>query len=74
MTRADWASVGKNAVVRDKGDVEYAALPSPEHLLIVAAGGPGGGFGAIIPPWLGKKSQAVTVAIGACVDCEPPKN
>ena len=35
------------------------------------AGGPAGGFGAIIPPWLGTKSQAVTVAIGACVDCEP---
>ena len=50
---------------------EYSALHSPEHLLIVAAGGPAGGFGAIIPPWLGTKSQAVTVAIGACVDCEP---
>ena len=69
--RRDWATVGKGSVVRDKGDVEYLALPSPEHLLVVAAGGPAGGFGAVIPPWLGTKSQAVTVAIGACVDCEP---
>ena len=31
---------------------------------VVAAGGPAGGFGAVIPPWLGNKSRAVTVAIG----------
>ena len=48
------------------------ALPSPDHLLVLAAGGPAGGFGAVIPPWLGLKSQAVTLAVGACVDCEPP--
>lgn len=69
--RRDWAKVGKGAVVRDRGDSEYAALPSPEHLLVVAAGGPAGGFGAVIPPWLGEKSKAVTAAIGACIDCEP---
>ena len=63
--------MGKGSVVRDKGDTEYCALSSPEHLLLVAAGGPAGGFGAVIPPWLGAKSQAVTVAIGACIDCEP---
>jgi hypothetical protein len=71
IKRAEWADVGKGSVIRDKGDVEYSALASPDHLLIIAAGGPAGGFGAIIPPWLGIKSQAVTVAIGACVDCEP---
>ena len=49
------------------------AMESPDQLLVVAAGGPAGGFGAIIPPWLGNKSHAVTMAIGACVDCEPPK-
>lgn len=74
IKRSEWAKVGKGSVIRDKGDLEYAALPSPEHLLIVAAGGPAGGFGAIIPPWLGTKSQAVTLAIGACVDCEPGPN
>jgi hypothetical protein len=72
IPRREWADVGKGAVVRDRGDSIYPALESPEHLLVVAAGGPAGGFGAVIPPWLGHKSQAVTMAIGACVDCEPP--
>lgn len=72
IRRAEWADVGKGAVVRDRGESIYNALQSPEHLLVIAAGGPAGGFGAIIPPWLGHKTKAVTVAIGACVDCEPP--
>jgi hypothetical protein len=71
--RREWAEVGKGAVVRDRGDSVYPAMESPDQLLVVAAGGPAGGFGAIIPPWLGHKSRAVTMAIGACVDCEPPK-
>jgi hypothetical protein len=49
------------------------ALESPDHLLVVAAGGPAGGFGAVIAPWMGSKTKAVTASIGACVDCEPPK-
>jgi hypothetical protein len=53
----------------DKGDREYQALTAPDDLLVVAAGGPAGGFGAIIPPWLGTKSRAVTVPLGACVNC-----
>jgi hypothetical protein len=68
--RREWADVGKGAVVGDKGDREYHALPDPDHLIVIAAGGPAGGFGAVIPPWLGHKSRAVTVAVGACVDCE----
>ncbi len=71
--RREWAAVGKAAVVRDRGDTVYPAMDSPDQLLIVAAGGPAGGFGAVIPPWLGHKSHAVTMAIGACIDCEPPK-
>jgi hypothetical protein len=71
--RREWAEVGKGAVVREKGDRVYPALASPDHLLVIAAGGPAGGFGAVIPPWLGNKSHAVTLPIGACVDCEPPK-
>jgi hypothetical protein len=73
IPRREWADVGKAAVVRDRGDSIYPALESPDDLLVVAAGGPAGGFGAVIPPWLGNKSRAVTMAIGACVDCEPPK-
>ena len=71
--RREWADVGKGAVVRDRGNTVYPALDSPDQLLVVAAGGPAGGFGAVIPPWLGHKSHAVTMAIGACLDCEPPK-
>src|SRR5215475_1520680 len=73
IKRAEWGDVGKGAVVRDRGESVYAALDSPDALLVVAAGGPAGGFGAIIPPWMGHKTKAVTAAIGACVDCEPPK-
>lgn len=71
MHRREWAECGKAAVVRDRGDTVYTALESPEQLLVVAAGGPAGGFGAVIPPWLGTKSRAVTLPIGACVDCGP---
>ena len=69
--RREWADVGKGNVVGHRGDQEYPALPDPDHLLLIAAGGPAGGFGSVIPPWLGHKSKAVTVAIGACLDCEP---
>jgi hypothetical protein len=50
IKRSEWLTVGKGSEVRDKGDTEYCALPSPEHLLLVAAGGPARGFGAVIPP------------------------
>lgn len=69
IRRREWADVGKGSVVMDKGDREYRALNAPEDLLVVAAGGPAGGFGAVIAPWLGEKSRAVTVPIGACVNC-----
>jgi len=72
--RREWAECGKGSVVRDRGDTEYAALDSPDQLLVVGAGGPAGGFGAVIPPWLGTKSRAVTLPIGVCVDCEPPSD
>lgn len=67
--RREWADVGKGSVVMDKGDREYRAMNSPDDLLIIAGGGPAGGFGAVIPPWLGEKSRAVTVPVGACVNC-----
>ena len=69
IRRKEWAECGKGAVVGDKGEKIYPALPDEDHLLVIAAGGPAGGFGAVIPPWLGDKSKAVTVSIGACVDC-----
>ena len=72
--RREWAKVGKGAVVRDRGDTEYPAMESADQLLVIAAGGPAGGFGMVIPPWLGHKSHAVTMAIGACIDCGPIPN
>jgi hypothetical protein len=73
VKRGEWADVGKGSVVRDRADKVHPALQSPDDLLVVAAGGPAGGFGAVIAPWMGSKTRAVTAAIGACVDCEPPK-
>lgn len=60
--RRDWAKVGKGKIVARGGgpDQEFAALRGPDDLLVVAAGGPAGGFGAIIPPWLGPRSHAVS--------------
>lgn len=63
IKRKEWGEVGKAAVVRDRGESVYTALSAPEDALVVAAGGPAGGFGAIIPPWMGHKTRAVTVAI-----------
>jgi hypothetical protein len=69
VRRREWAGVGKGAVVRDRGDLEYTALRHPDDLLVVAGGGPAGGFASVIPPWLGTRSRAVTVPVAACVDC-----
>ena len=64
VRRSAWRSVGKAAVAGRKDEERvYRALRSPEDLLVIAAGGPAGGFGAIIPPWYGKKSLAVTIPI-----------
>ena len=70
VRRGDWERVGKAAVVTEENrDQEYGALQSPDDLLIVAAGGPAGGFAAVIPPWFGNKSRAVTAGIGFCLEC-----
>ena len=69
VRRSEWADCGKGAIVGSKPETEFKALVDPSHLLIIAAGGPAGGFGAVIPPQRGEKSKAVTVAIDACLDC-----
>ncbi len=70
VRRTDWIAVGKAAVVNDKNrHYEYRALPSPDHLLVISAGGEAGGFAAVIPPWLGPKSTATTAGVGVCLDC-----
>lgn len=64
VARKQWRDVGKAAVAgRKDEDKMYRALRSPDDLLVVAAGGPAGGFGAVAPPWYGKKSLAVTVPV-----------
>ncbi len=64
VARREWRDVGKAAVAgRKDEDKIYRALRTPDDLLVVAAGGPAGGFGVIIPPWYGKKSLAVTMPI-----------
>jgi hypothetical protein len=64
VQRKGWRDVGKAAIAgRKDEDRVYRALRTPEDLLVVAAGGPAGGFGAIVPPWYGKKSLAVTTAV-----------
>jgi hypothetical protein len=61
VRRREWRSVGKSAIAsrRDEERV-YAALRSPDDLLVIAAGGPAGGFGVVVPPWYGTRSLAVT--------------
>ncbi|HEY7204120.1 MAG TPA: hypothetical protein VIA61_07490, partial [Methylomirabilota bacterium] len=64
VRRGDWRAVGKSAVAGRKDETQvYSALRSPDDLLVVAAGGPAGGFGVVVPPWYGAKSLAVTKTI-----------
>jgi len=64
VTRGQWRDVGK-AIIAKRSDESrvYTALRDPSDLLVVAAGGPAGGFAAIVPPWYGNKSLAVTKVI-----------
>jgi hypothetical protein len=65
VKRREWRTVGKAAVAGRKNEDEtYTAFRSPDDVLVVAAGGPAGGFGAIVPPWYGSKALAVTTRIG----------
>jgi hypothetical protein len=63
VTRGEWRGVGKAAIVGRRADDLHTALRSPDDLLVVAAGGPAGGFGAVVPPWYADKSLAVTVGV-----------
>jgi hypothetical protein len=70
VRKREWTGVGKRALVTAaNADEEHAALPSPADLLVIAAGGPAGGFGGVIPPWFGHKSRAVTTGVGVCFAC-----
>jgi len=43
--------------------------PAPNLGDLRAGGGEAGGFAAVIPPWLGPKSAAVTAGVGVCFEC-----
>jgi hypothetical protein len=61
VRRGEWRTVGKGAIAgRKDEETTYTALRAPEDLLVIAAGGPAGGFGAVVPPWYGAKSLAIT--------------
>jgi len=64
VRRRQWRDVGKAVIAarRDEDQI-YAALRTPDDLLVISAGGPAGGFTAIVPPWYGNKSLAVTRVI-----------
>ena len=65
VKRGEWRDVGKAAIAgRRDEELEYCALRTPDDLLVVSAGGPAGGFMAIVPPWYGNKSLAVTREVG----------
>lgn len=64
VARKEWREVGKARVAGLKDEEQiYRALRTPDDLLVAAAGGPAGGFGAIVPPWYGKKSLAITMPV-----------
>jgi hypothetical protein len=66
VLRKHWRDVGKAAVAGLKDEEKvYRALRAPDDLLVIAAGGPAGGFGMIAAPWYGKKSLSVTVPVAA---------
>jgi hypothetical protein len=61
VRRGEWRTVGKGAIAGRRDEERmYTALRAPDDLLVIAAGGPAGGFGAVVPPWYGAKSLAVT--------------
>jgi NAD+ synthase (glutamine-hydrolysing) len=70
--------VGKGSVVKDRADREYPALNEPDDLMIVAAGGPAGGFAAIkdVPKTmvyrLAEYRNGVSPVIPARVISRPP--
>jgi hypothetical protein len=56
----------------EPGDAQrFPALVNEDEVLVVAAGGSGGTFSAVVPPWAGGRSSSpVTRAVSACIDRE----
>ncbi|HLH24690.1 MAG TPA: hypothetical protein VK066_19385 [Chloroflexota bacterium] len=58
----------------EPGDAQrFPPLVRESDLLIITAGGTGGTFSAVVPPWAGgRSSEPVTRAVAACADCAVP--
>ena len=54
---------------RTRREQEYSALGSPDDLLVIAAGGPAAGFGAILPPWYGDRRSRSPRASASASNC-----
>jgi hypothetical protein len=56
----------------EPGDAQrFPQLVEEADVLVVAAGGRGGVFSAVVPPWAGGRSSTpVTRAVAACAECE----
>ena len=63
VTAADLERAGKAARRMEPGEAA-PVVAAPDDFLVMAGGGSAGGMAAIVPPWLGKSSRAVTRAIG----------
>lgn len=66
MTLADLKECGMVPEPVEEGDeeVEMPLVNDPEHVFVIAAGGPAGPFSAVVPGWTGRdNSRAVTTGI-----------
>jgi hypothetical protein len=63
VTVEDFERAGKAARRVEPGEAA-PVVAAPEDFLVMAGGGNAGGMAAVIPPWLGKSSRAVTRAVG----------
>jgi hypothetical protein len=54
-------------------EAQFPPLCEEADLLVIAAGGTGGTFSTVVPPWVaGRSSTPVTRAIAECAECEVP--
>ncbi len=59
VTAEDFERAGKPSTTGEPGEAA-PIVASPDDFLIMAGGGNAGGMAAVVPPWLGKSSRAVT--------------
>ncbi|MFQ5880155.1 MAG: hypothetical protein ACE5IZ_08290 [Dehalococcoidia bacterium] len=62
VTKEDFERAGKVLPprLRRSRKTSFPVVARPDDFLVIAAGGHAGGYSAVVPPWLGKTSYAVT--------------